>query len=102
MIRDIVFEYLSVDVFVDESEIETDFPVVFDEGDVLDPDFGEVYTVVSDKVPRYDGDHEITPSFADQLLDTSGLMLEEDIRIEPIPIARVTNTSGGTTVIIGG
>lgn len=83
-------------------QITADIPVQFNAEDDFSVKFGEISEIIPEDVPTYEGSHQITPSFASQLLDTSGLLLEEDIQVEPIPIARVTNTSGGTTVIIGG
>jgi hypothetical protein len=37
----------------------------------------------------------------DQILRTEDKVLSEDIVIEKIPYAEVSNTAGGTTVIIG-
>lgn len=84
------------------AQIAADISVQFSEEDAFSVGFGELSELPPGDVPIYEGSHQVVPSFFDQLLDTSGLLLEEDIRVEPIPLARVTNTSGGTTVIIGG
>lgn len=76
--------------------------VTFEEVHEFVADFGEVNMIVDSSVPRYEGPHEVNPTFSDQVLDTSGLLLVEDIRIESISLTRVTNNSGGMTVIIGG
>lgn len=83
-------------------QITADIPVQFDEVDDFSVNFGELTEIPPEDLPTYEGTHSIVPSFADQLLDTSGLLVEEDIKIEAIPLARVSNTSGGMTVIIGG
>lgn len=50
----------------------------------------------------YEGDYLVTPKFVDQTLQTSQRILKEDVRIEKISVTRVSNSSGGNTVIIGG
>lgn len=51
---------------------------------------------------EYDGPYEVTPMLQPQTLETSGLVMKADMSIKKIPIAEVTNNSGGITVIIGG
>ena len=102
MILNVAFEQITADIDVQLDEESMELTVGFDSDDTFETEFGEVVEVMPDDVPAYEGDHEVTPTFETQILDTSGLMLEEDIRIESIPLARVSNTSGGTTVIIGG
>ena len=55
-----------------------------------------------DAVPEYKGSYEVTPDLNAQTLETAGQLMREDVTIKPIPIYEVSNTSGGTTVIIGG
>lgn len=102
MILNVTFEQISADIAVTLEESSVEFPIQFDSDDNFEVDFGETTEIMPDDVPVYDGPHEVNPTFADQVLDTSGLLLEEDIKIESIPLARVSNNSGGTTVIIGG
>lgn len=83
-------------------QITADMQVNFDEVDDFSVSFGELTEIPPEDLPTYEGTHSIVPSFADQLLDTSGLLVEEDIKIEAIPLVRVSNNSGGMTVIIGG
>ena len=64
-------------------------------------DFGEVYVVTKGGYESYDGSYEITPRLHEQVLNTSKKIMHDDVTIKEIPIARVSNTSGGTTVIIG-
>ena len=50
----------------------------------------------------YAGRYQITPmANIDQILRTNNKIMEEDMIIEKIPYAEVSNTAGGTTVIIG-
>lgn len=51
---------------------------------------------------KYNGQYQVTPRInLDQILRTKEKFLEDDIVIEKIPYAEVSNTAGGTTVIIG-
>lgn len=92
MILNVVFEQISTDLQVEFDEEE----------DSIDVDFGDRYELLPEDIPSYEGDHEVIPSFADQMLDVSGLLMREDIKIEQIPVSRVSNNAGGMTVIIGG
>lgn len=91
MILNVVFEQVTADIQV---SFETD--------KAFRADFGEQYEMLPEDIPMYEGDHEVIPSFADQMLDVSGLLMREDIKIEQIPVSRVSNNAGGMTVIIGG
>ena len=51
---------------------------------------------------KYDGSHIVTPlAHDDQILKTEGKHLKTDIIVQKIPYSEVSNTAGGTTVIIG-
>lgn len=51
---------------------------------------------------KYMGQDIITPlPFLDQILQTAHTFVQENIVIEKIPYTEVSNTAGGTTVIIG-
>lgn len=52
-------------------------------------------------VPSYTGDYEITPSFEEQTLYTSGKKMSDDVTVHEIPIVRTSNPQGGWTVLIG-
>ena len=100
---------LQVEFQLDPALLEVEFSdgdltldVAFDGGEDFPVDFGEVQTIVSEDVPVYDGAYGVTPSLEEQTLETAGLMMEENITIEEIPIYVVSNNSGGNTVIIGG
>lgn len=50
----------------------------------------------------YDGQYRVFPmARIDQILRTKEKILEHDIVVDKIPYAEVSNTAGGTTVIIG-
>lgn len=53
-------------------------------------------------VEKYDGGYEIVPKIQEQKLPTKNKLLTEDMVIKSIPVIKVSNTSGGNTVIIGG
>ena len=48
----------------------------------------------------YEGSYEATPKMEAQTLVTKDKYLRENVQINAIPIIRVSNTSGGTTVFI--
>lgn len=50
----------------------------------------------------YDGEYEVVPSLGEQVLQTSGMILMDDVTVFPIPYAEVSNIYGGKTVTIGG
>lgn len=51
----------------------------------------------------YTGPYEVTPQlYKDILLPTKGSMPKEDITVLKVPQYEVTNTAGGTTLILGG
>lgn len=83
----IEFQKMDNNICVDFEKIEGDINVFFDEGF-----FGKVY----------EGEYEVIPTFENQELDTSGVFLEKNVEVKPIPVLRVSNESGGQTVIIGG
>ena len=50
---------------------------------------------------HYKGDYSVIPRLESQTLKTENLVMDFDLEIQKIPIEKVTNTSGGNTVIIG-
>lgn len=70
-------------------------------------DDGKVLMVVSGKwsateLPQYEGNTEVTPSTSEQTLATAGKMISENISVNPIQYAEISNIAGGKTVTIGG
>lgn len=51
---------------------------------------------------KYVGPYIVTPSANEQKLYTADKAMDQDVTIESIPYFEVSNTSGGTTAIIGG
>ena len=50
----------------------------------------------------YNGPYIVDPHFTAQVLSTKEKVLREDITVNPIDVARVSNPSGGNTIYIGG
>lgn len=88
--------------YIEEQENSSDLPEVTNE------DEGKILQVVGGKwakasLPVYDGAYEITPSIDnEQALNTAQTFMDADVVIKKIPVTKVSNTSGGNTVIIGG
>lgn len=58
--------------------------------------------IIGTAAEKYEGDVIITPlAYQQQSLETAGKLVETNITVKEIPIAEVTNISGGKTVIIG-
>lgn len=71
----------------------------------LDPATMEVYfgeIVPIDDLPAYTGAYNVDPKFTAQKLATNGKKMRDDVTVEAIEVQRVSNTSGGRTVYIGG
>lgn len=51
---------------------------------------------------KYDGNYEVVPKIQEQKLPTKNKLLTEDMVVKSIPVIKVSNASGGNTVIIGG
>lgn len=57
--------------------------------------------VVGNIYPDYTGEYEVIPRFEEQSLPTMDTVLHADVLVKEIPMAEVTNPSGGYTVTIG-
>lgn len=70
----------------------------------FDTEFRSVVKVVvgADEIEHYKGDYEIVPKLESQEMETKNKLMDKNITVEGIPITRVSNTSGGNTIIIGG
>ena len=53
-------------------------------------------------LPTYTGAYNVDPKFTAQKLATNGKKMLDDVTVEAIEVQRVSNTSGGKTVYIGG
>lgn len=58
-----------------------------------------VYGVVEDP---YEGEYTIVPKMEVQTMTTKNKMMQDNVKIEKIPVKLVPNSAGGNTVIIGG
>ncbi len=70
---------------------------------------GQRAGVISDAVriadgsdlPSFDGPYVIVPTIEGFGMSTKGKKMTSDLEVEPIPIARTSNPSGGYTCVIG-
>ena len=84
-------ERYSVVYFTLRFEEESAFDLTMDENIILSYS-GDPYT----------GAYNVKPDFYGTTLETESKFMTDDVTVEPIEVARVSNTSGGTTVYIGG
>lgn len=83
------------------SESTQSFNPKMDELDhMLEADFGQVQEVTSIDGVQYDGEYAVVPKIDSQVLPTKNKVMVDDLTITAIPVYRVSNTSGGTTVYI--
>ena len=68
--------------------------------DIVEVSIGTELVPVGD-YKHYEGPYRLTPRFEKQTLKTQNLVMDYDVQVSTIPVERVANTSGGTTVIIG-
>ena len=50
----------------------------------------------------YTGNYIVDPDFATQTLETKEKYMLDDVTVNPIEVARVSNPAGGRTIYIGG
>lgn len=50
---------------------------------------------------HWEGKYEATPNISGYTLDTKDKVMYSDLTVKPIPYYEVSNTQGGTTIIIG-
>lgn len=81
------------------SENKTDFSTDFEENkNSFKALFNEIQVVTD--LPKYDGEYSVTPRVVEQTMYTKGKLMIDDVVIKEVPVYRVGNTSGGTTVYI--
>lgn len=51
---------------------------------------------------HYEGEYTFIPNFEQHKLQTKNKVMDSDLLVDSIPLTRVSNPSGGKTVIIGG
>ena len=97
-----------ISIAVDFEMINRVLPVTFDDGFTLAVDFAldpatmAVYFGEIGDLPAYTGAYDVDPKFTAQKLATNGKKMRDDVTVEAIEVQRVSNTSGGRTVYIGG
>lgn len=52
------------------------------------------------RLPDYHGSYEVTPKLVDQTLPTKDKSMTDDVVVKEVPVARVSNPSGGKTCTI--
>ena len=52
------------------------------------------------RLPDYKGDYEVTPKLEDQTLLTKNRSMTDNVVVKEVPVARVSNPSGGKTCTI--
>ena len=52
------------------------------------------------KYPDYEGSYELVPKLEDQVLPTKEKSMMQDLVVKEVPVARVSNPSGGKTCTI--
>ena len=78
------------------------FDLEFDLDDIsFEPEFDVNVNTQGDVVP-YTGDYIVDPDFATQILGTKEKYMLDDVTVNPIEVARVSNPAGGRTIYIGG
>lgn len=50
----------------------------------------------------YDGPYEAEPDFTGQELATKGKLMRDNVAVQPIAVASVSNNAGGRTIYVGG
>ena len=61
--------------------------------------FGNVIKIPD--VDYYEGPYEVTPRLQQQVLETEGLAMSDDVTVYEIPITYTSNPYDGKTVLIG-
>lgn len=67
----------------------------------FNPEFDVIVNTQGDVVP-YTGDYIVDPDFATQILGTKEKYMLDNVTVNPIEVARVSNPAGGRTIYIGG
>lgn len=52
------------------------------------------------RLPDYHGSYEVTPKLVDQTLPTKDKSMTDNVVVKEVPVARVSNPSGGKTCTI--
>lgn len=65
-------------------------------------DFGQLFEISDSGIEVYRGAYLVEPDFMEQTLYTKDKKMLNDVTVKAIEVQRVSNTSGGRTVYIGG
>ncbi|MGN1115955.1 MAG: hypothetical protein ACI4TH_05270 [Candidatus Ornithomonoglobus sp.] len=85
-----------------EFELLDQFAVAFDSPSEFTADFGVLHEISGSDINVYQGAYLVEPDFTEHVLATKNKMLTDDVTVNAIEVQRVSNTSGGRTVYIGG
>ena len=92
---------LYVDLDVELSTEEYDLELDRTE-ESFDLDLESPYIIQEIVGDLYTGDYVVDPDFEQNILPTRNKTLTQDVTVNAIDVSRVSNTSGGVTVYIGG
>jgi hypothetical protein len=97
-----------------ESPLDVEVEAVIDQSVIIEvaPELSEALNLMidigfdvasglGDRYEKYKGSYEITPRLEGQVVETKDKVLLDDLRVKEIPIQRVSNIGGGTTIYIG-
>lgn len=76
--------------------------ITFDILQQFDIDFGALHEIPPSDIAVYDGAYTVDPDFERHVLGTKSKLMRDDVTVNAIEVQRVSNTSGGRTVYIGG
>ena len=71
-------------------------------GDKVGVRVPEVQTIIKDTYDHYKGDYTVIPDVEAVVLPTRDKLMDDNITVFKIPLWEVSNTSGGSTIYIGG
>lgn len=77
------------------------FNVIFVSDAKLNVEFKELNIIKEHSEEVYDGPLVIDPKYSDQVLQTRGKLMPDDVTVHEIFVSKVSNPSGGKTVFIG-
>lgn len=77
------------------------FNVIFVSEAKLNVGFKELNIIKEHSEEIYDGPLVIDPKYSDQVLQTRGKLMPDDVTVHEIFVSKVSNPSGGKTVYIG-
>ena len=88
-----------INVEIDNSPVLIDMTVI--EDGHISVDVSSIYGTAGEH-EYYRGAYVVEPDWHEQVLQTKNLLMADDVTVESIYVARVSNAAGGKTVYIGG